>query len=689
MPSVVELQVIQGVAEVAMDNPPYQTLSNRVLAALYSTLEQVASDPGVTALVLCGSGADFCAGSELDELADPTQRASLRGLVAMLENYPKTTVAALHGKVHGGGLELAMACSARVAVGGSELGLPDVALGLLPSAGGTRRLPQLIGADRALKMITSGRSIGAAEALDCGLIDALVAADVIAAARQHVARSAPLSASEATPVNTTLPTVSADFFATWRTSMERRSGGQMAPRLAVDAVEYGLSSCRQDALDREAELGEKCSHSAQALAMQYAASAERICRVGNLDGSVTANVNTVGIVGAGTMGVAIAMVFASADIGVVLVDASQDTLQKGLQSLTSTLQRAVAAGQMDSAQSAACWFNVRGSSDYEDLKNVDLVVEAAFEDLSVKQSIFAKLDRLCDVKTILATNTSYLDIDAIAAVTQRREKVFGMHFFSPANRMKLLEVVAATQTSKETLSAALSVAKRIDKIACVVGVCFGFVGNRMFSNYTSESNLLLLEGAEPEQIDAAMTDWGMAMGPLAVADLSGLDSGYRARQMQPDAPRDERYFRPANLLVEQGRLGQKTAAGFYRYRQRQRENDGVVMDLIGREADRLGIAQRRLDPEEIQQRLIYTLINEGARILDQGIARRASDIDVIWINGYGFPRWRGGPMYLADRCGLQAVVDGLKRYHPSPIFDYQRPAAKLVRMAQAGENFAD
>ena len=341
---------------------------------------------------------------------------------------------------------------------------------------------------------------------------------------------------------------------------------------------------------------------------------------------------------------------------------------------------------MDSAQSAACWFNVRGSSDYEDLKNVDLVVEAAFEDLSVKQSIFAKLDRLCDVKTILATNTSYLDIDAIAAVTQRREKVFGMHFFSPANRMKLLEVVAATQTSNETLSAALSVAKRIDKIACVVGVCFGFVGNRMFSNYTSESNLLLLEGAEPEQIDAAMTDWGMAMGPLAVADLSGLDSGYRARQMQPDAPRDERYFRPANLLVEQGRLGQKTAAGFYRYRQRQRENDGVVMDLIGREADRLGIAQRRLDPEEIQQRLIYTLINEGARILDQGIARRASDIDVIWINGYGFPRWRGGPMYHADRCGLQAVVDGLKRYHPSPIFDYQRPAAKLVRMAQAGEN---
>jgi 3-hydroxyacyl-CoA dehydrogenase len=255
--------------------------------------------------------------------------------------------------------------------------------------------------------------------------------------------------------------------------------------------------------------------------------------------------------------------------------------------------------------------------------------------------------------------------------------------------MKLLEVVAATQSSIETLSTAQSLAKRIDKIACVVGLCFGFVGNRMFSNYTSESNLLLLEGAEPEQIDAAMTDWGMAMGPLAVEDHSGLDVGYRARQMRPDSPRDERYFRPANLLVEQGRLGQKTAAGFYRYRQQQRENDGVVMDLIGREANRLGFSQRRHDPEEIQQRLIYTLINEGARLLDQGITQRASDIDVIWINGYGFPRWRGGPMYYADRCGLQAVVDALKRYYPSPIFDYQQPAPTLVRMAQAGEEFGD
>lgn len=691
MTSIVELHLCDGIAEVAIFNPPNNTLSHKLLTALYSTLEQVTSDPAVNAIVLYAKGPSFSAGNEIVELVTSPHPPSLLDIVSLIENCQKITVAALHGEVFGGALEIVLACSVRLARADCQLGLPDVAIGLLPSAGATWRLPRLIGVDRALKMITSGRPIGAADALQCGLIDALVEIDLAAEAVAYIEHIGGCAYSPVALDGAANQSLNSDFFMTWRTAMERRAGGQIAPQLAVDAVEYGLSANLQMALGREAELGQKCRQSSQSDAMQYAALAESVCGVYGDPTTASGAVSVVGIVGAGTMGAGIAMAFASANMHVILVDVSQENLQKGLQAITTNLQRAVASGRMDSEGSSACWFNIQGSSSYDDLQNVDLVVEAAFEDLAVKQSIFAKLDRLCAEKTLLATNTSYLDVDAIAAVTQRPEKILGMHFFSPANIMPLLEVVAAAKTSSETLATVLAVAKRIDKVACVVGVCFGFVGNRMYSNYSSEANLLLLEGAQPWQVDAAMRDWGMAMGPLAVADMSGLDIGFRARQMKPDAPTNASFFRPANMLVEEGRLGQKSAAGFYRYRNRnrERENDNMVSDLIEREADRLGITRRSIDGREIQQRLIYTLINEGARILDQGIARCAGDIDVIWINGYGFPRWRGGPMYHAGQCGLQVVVDGLRGYYPSPIFDYQQVSPRLLRMAEAGENFVD
>ena len=448
----------------------------------------------------------------------------------------------------------------------------------------------------------------------------------------------------------------------------------------------------EEGLDKEREMFVKCLESSQSRAMRHAFLAERqVKKVKGLAKDIPVqDINRVAIIGAGTMGTGIAMCFAGAGYTVSLLELAEENLQRGLATIEKNYQRSVDRGRITSEQAQACIDRIEGSCSYDDLAGVDLVIEAAFESMQVKREIFARLDRVCGAHAILATNTSFLDIDSIASVCSHPEKVVGMHFFSPANIMRLLEVVRTTETAPKTLKTVMEVGKRIGKISVAVGLCYGFVGNRMYASYGREAQMLLLEGASPRQIDQAIVSWGMAMGPLAVTDLTGIDIGYKARRENPNPPQDPLFFRPADIMVEAGRLGRKTGAGFYTYQadSRQGQPDGSVSTLIRKDAQRLGITQREISNREIQDRLILALVNEGANILAEGIAGRASDIDVIWLNGYGFPRFRGGPMYYADELGLDAVLSKIESFRKKLGDRYWKPAPLLTKLCEENKTLA-
>jgi 3-hydroxyacyl-CoA dehydrogenase len=674
MTSPVSYELVDDIGVITVTNPPVNALSHAVRQGLQDAIDAAQRDASKVLLIVC-SGRTFIAGADITEFGKPPREPHLPDLCNTIEASSKIVVAAIHGTSLGGGLEVALSCHYRCAAPDAKVGLPEVKLGLLPGAGGTQRLPRLIGARPALDMMISGKPVDAARAANLGLVDRVVDGDLGTAAlawcRELAAQDAPR-----------------------RKTSELVASGQLAPQKIVDCVEASLTRSFAEGLQIEREKFMQCMQSPQSAALRHLFFAEReAAKVPGLPkDTALREVSKVGVIGAGTMGSGIAMNFANAGMQVSLLEVNDEALGKGLGIIDRNYQGGVKRGKMSEDQALACRGRITGTTDYESLSGADLVIEAVFENLELKQQVFAKLDAVCRQGAILATNTSYQDVDSIAAATQRPQDVIGLHFFSPAHIMKLLEVVRAEKTADDVLATCMALAKKIRKTPVVSGVCYGFIGNRMLGHYARETQLCVIEGATPEQVDAAMEEWGMAMGPLAVFDLAGLDVGYKARQALPEAERgDPRAFRVADALVEMNRLGQKTGAGFYRYdpETRQRSSDPEVQALIEREAAALGVERRDIGAAEIVDRLLFALVNEGMNILDEGIAQRPGDIDVVYVYGYGFPAWRGGPMHHADTIGLAQVHERVREFERRFGSANWASAPLLERLAGEGRTLAD
>ena len=687
---VVNYRVERGMAVITLENPPVNALGRPVRAGLAEALKRALADPSVSALVLTGSGRAFSAGADLEEVVsgaalEPPLAAELQ---AIMESSGKPIVAALDGFALGGGFELALAAHWRVASPGTSVGLPEVKLGLIPGAGGTVRVTRLAGAQAALELITSGAPIAAARALELKLLDA-VAEVVLPAALELAARALaerwPLRiASDATE---RIQNVEQELFAAFRKKIEPKARGQLAPWKIIDCIEGACRLPKTAALERERQAFIECRDSPQRKALMHVFFAERAARriPGIASDTATLPIRRAAVIGAGTMGGGIAMTFANAGIPVMLLDVSAEALEHGLALIRKNYAASVSRGSLSAARAEQSLGLIQGITEYAELGSADIIIEAVFESLAVKQEVFRRLDQVAAAHAILATNTSTLDIDAIAASTSRPQWVIGTHFFSPANVMKLLENVRGRRSSPEVIATVMQLGKSLGKVPVLAGNCDGFIGNRMLGFYGLEAEFLLEEGATPEQIDRVIEGFGFAMGPLAVRDLAGNDVGFMIRKHRK-LPADERFSPILERLVTQGRLGQKAGRGFYRYEGRTRVPDPEVVALIEDVSRELGIKRRQIPDEEILERLLHPLVNEGARIVEEGIALRASDVDVVYVNGYGFPAWRGGPMYWGQASGLARVVhtmEQLARTHGARW----GPSALLKRAAASGRGF--
>lgn len=655
----VTFETRDAIAVIRIDYPPVNALSQIVRQGLTESVAKLQADDTLKAAILICAGRTFIAGADISEFGKPPLEPFTADVMLTIGRSAKPIVAAMHGTVLGGGFETALACHYRIAVKGTKVGFPEITLGLIPGAGGTQLLPRLAGVETALDMITSGRHVAVES--DTGR---LLADEIVEGCSGDDLLSKALRAAEMLDPDADIRRLAdielakqADHdavFAGWRQTMARKKRGLLAAQLCVDSVENAVLLPFSDGIAEERRLFQECRSSSQSRAMRHAFFAERRCaKVEGLDTGIKAQpIERVGIVGAGTMGAGIAICFADAGVPVTLLELDEEKVSAGVGKVRENYLRSVTRGRMTAEEAEDRCGRIQGTTDYQDLADVDLVIEAAFESMDVKNQVFEALDKVCKPETILASNTSYLDLNRIADATGRQDRVLGMHFFSPANIMKLLEIVRAGRTSDQTLVTAIAVAKKISKVAVTVGVCYGFVGNRMYARYGAEAQKLLLEGASPEQVDSAMRDWGMAMGPIEVSDLTGLDIGYKARKHQPDLPDDPTFFALSTVFVEAGRLGQKTGSGFYRYDSGKKQHDESAIAMIRDTAASLGVTQKDIGAEGIQMRLVSALVREGREILDEGIAQCASDIDVIWLNGYGFPRYRGGPMWYAEDAGL-------------------------------------
>jgi len=679
--SVVKYQLQDHVAVITIDNPPVNALSHAVRQGIVDALEAATGDEAKAVVIVC-AGKTFIAGADIKEFGKPPQPPGLPDVIERIESQNVPVLAVLHGNALGGGLEVALAAHYRCALPGTNLGLPEVKLGLLPGAGGTQRLPRLVGIKAAMDMILSGNPVSAERALELGLIDALVEGNPEAAGlgfvQQLLKDGAPPRPTGEQPVQE-VPEPA--YFEKERLRVASRFRGQLSPAYIVELVEKSatLPIAEGQALERERFI--ECRNSPQSAALRHVFFAERATgKVPGIAPDVVARpVAQVAVIGAGTMGGGIAMNFAQAGVPVTLVETGQEALDRGLGLVRKNYETSQKRGRFTPQQIDGFLSNISGTTDYADISTADVVVEAVFENMAVKKEVFAKLDAVCKPDCILATNTSYLDINEIAATTGRPEQVIGAHFFSPANVMKLLEVVRADKTADDVIVTFMKLAKTIGKIPVLVGVCHGFVGNRMLKGYARQAQLLLLEGATPEQVDNAMQNWGMAMGPLAVGDLAGLDIGYRSRRDQGIESRSQMETALPDTLVEMERLGQKSGAGYYRYDPdtRKRMADSEVIELTRSLAKKWDITQREISDEEIIDRLSLALANEGAAIVDEGIASRPSDVDVVYLNGYGFPKWRGGPLFYADTLGLEKLLEKMRAlreqtgdpcWEPAPLF---------------------
>jgi len=678
--SVITTRLEDGVLVVLSNNPPVNALGADVRIGLVAAIAQADSDEAVRAVVIRGEGRTFFAGADITEFGKPPRGPMLPEVVDIIEACTKPVVAAIHGTALGGGLEVALACHYRVAVPSAKLGLPEVKLGILPGAGGTQRLPRVVGVEAALPMIVSGDPIPAKTAQAIGLIDKIVGedsleADAIAFAREAAAKGDHPVASQGTAK------AEPGMFDHFRAQNARRLKGYEAPEACIQAVEAAATLPFDQGMAKERELFMKLVTGTQSQALRHIFFAERAAsKIDDIPKDTPLiPIRKVGILGAGTMGGGIAMNFLSAGIPVTIVEREQAALDRGVATIRKNYEATAKKGRMTAEQVEQATGLLTPTLSYDDLADCDLVIEAVFELMAIKKDVFGKLDGIVKPGAILASNTSYLDVDEIAAATKRPESVIGLHFFSPANVMKLLEIVRGAKTSPSVLATCMALSKTIRKVAVVAGVCDGFIGNRMLSPRQREANALVMEGATPAQVDQVLLDFGFPMGPFQMSDLAGLDIGW-----DPDKSNGAENFRDA--LCEAGLRGQKNGHGFYDYDdKRNRTPSPKVEQLIRDFAAKKGIAQREIDAQEILERLLYPMVNEGALILEEKMAQRASDIDIVWLNGYGWPAWTGGPMFWADTVGLDVVVAGLEK-HASKM-EGHRLSTLLVDKAAKGERF--
>jgi 3-hydroxyacyl-CoA dehydrogenase len=684
-----------AIAVITLDNPPVNALGLAVRQALADALERAQNDPSVSAVVLTGAGATFCGGADVSEFGLPAMIASphLTDLCDLVEGFPKPVIAAFNGLALGGGLELAMCCHHRVALATAQVGLPEVKLGILPGAGGTQRLPRLAGPERALNMIVSGTPVTARELEATALLDRVVEADVVSAAVDHARRAveAKLPLKRARDVTIDFPNAEA-FFDFARGAVAPLARNYPAPGKCIDAVEAAVSKPFDEGIKIERAAFTELLNSTESKALRHVFFAIRAASKipGVPAGTQQRPVASVAVIGAGTMGGGIAMNFANAGVPVTVLETGQAALDKGLGVVRRNYEGTLKKGRLTQQEFDRRIGLIRGTLSYDDIARADLVIEAVFEDMQIKRQVFEMLDAKAKPGAILASNTSTLDLDRIAGFTRRPGDVVGLHFFSPANVTKLLEIVRGNETADDVLATSLGIAKQIKKIGVVAGVCDGFIGNRMLNAYFRQMDFLLDEGAMPAQIDQALESFGFAMGPFRVADLAGNDIGWAIRKrLYAEFP--ERTFSTIpDRICELGRFGQKTGAGWYDYQpgDRKAHPSEVVTRIILEESSRLGRPRRKIGDEEIVERALYALINEGARILEEGIAQRASDIDVVYIAGYGFPDFRGGPMFYADTVGLPNVLRAMRAFEKGYQPDAWRPAPLITQLAAEHGSFA-
>jgi 3-hydroxyacyl-CoA dehydrogenase len=697
MNDLVQLTKENGIAVITINNPPVNALSPGVPQGISESLDQIAQDDNSKAVVLIGGGRTFIAGADIKEFGKMTSsKPRGEGLLPFLlkiEDNKKPVIVAIHGTAFGGGLEVAMACHYRVAVSSAQVGQPEVKLGIIPGAAGTQRLPRLAGVAKAVEMCTSGNPIKAADALQFGIIDRVIEGDLlpgaIAFAREVAAKPTPKTRERNEKLGNAAE--NAPIFSAAREAVAKKQRGLLAPVAAITAIEAATTLPFAEGCLVEQKLFTECLFSDQSKALIHVFFSER--EVGKIPDipkeTPLIPIKSAAVVGAGTMGGGIAMVLANAGIPVLLKDADQAALDRGLATIRSNYTNSVKRGRFTQQEAEERFQRITPTLSYDDFTKADLVIEAVFEGMALKKEVFKELDRVCKADVILASNTSTLNIDEIASATSRPAFVIGTHFFSPANVMRLLEIVRGKATSREVIATCMQLSKPLGKIGVLVGNCRGFVGNRMFGPYRREAQFLVEEGASVAAVDKALADFGMAMGPLATGDLAGLDVGWRIRKeyRHLEKPGIRQPFVEDNLC-ELGRFGQKTGAGWYKYdEQRRAIPDPVVDDLIRKWVTAAGIPQREISAAEIVDRCLYALVNEGAHILEEGYALRASDIDIIYLNGYGFPAYRGGPMWYADSVGLKQVYARISEFHRQHGEIWQ-PAPLLARLAEQGKPYA-
>jgi 3-hydroxyacyl-CoA dehydrogenase len=694
--SKLSFEILDGIAVLTLDNPPVNSLGVELRQALMAGVERANDDPKVAAIVLIGSGAGFSGGADIREFGTPKAAAhpNLRTVISEVEDSAKPVIAAVGGVCMGGGLELAMACHYRVGVPKAKIALPEVKLGLLPGAGGTQRLPRLLGVEAALNMIVSGATVASEKLEGTPLFDAFGDGDLrdgaLRFARRVIAEKMP--PKKVRDLQIDMPNAEA-YFQFARNTVKSVAGPYPAPLACIEAVAAAVEKPFEAGLERERELFTTLMLSPESAALRHIFQAERAAShiLDVPDDTPLRPIAKVGVIGAGTMGGGITMSLINAGLPVVLLETQQDALDRGLANIRRNYQGALKKGKLDEAGLVKRLALITPTLDYALLRDVDLVIEAVFENMDVKRGVFETLDGVIRPGAILASNTSALNLDEIANFTRRPQDVIGLHFFSPANVMRLLEVVRGAKTAKDVLATAMRLSKTMGKIAVVSGVCDGFIGNRMLARYGAAAHDLIMFGALPQQIDAALQDFGMAMGPFRVGDLAGLDIGWALRKRRSAEFPDRDFSNVSDVLCEQGRFGQKTGAGWYRYEAGSRHPipDPKVTAIIEEYRRRKGITPRKVSSQEIVERCIYALINEGARILEDGIAQRASDIDLVYLNGYGFPGFRGGPMFFADQTGLHVVARALENIAAQPGSDtaFWTPAPLLTRLAHEGRTF--
>jgi 3-hydroxyacyl-CoA dehydrogenase len=685
--SMVDYEVADGVAILTLDNPPVNALSQGVRQGLKEGVAKALADDTAQALVIHCKGGTFIAGADITEFSSAPAEPLLHPVLADMENATKPVVAAIHGTALGGGLETALCCHFRVAVASAKFGLPEVNLGLLPGAGGTQRLPRVVGVEKALQMVTSGVPIGAAQALETGLVDRIIEGDLregaLAFAREIVDRGGEFPRIRDRDDKLQAARDNPDLFTSFRQGIARKTRGFLAPENNIRCIEAAVNQPFDEGMKTEARLFMELMNGPQSAAQQYFFFAER--QAGKIPDvpKDTAEIPLakVGVIGSGTMGGGIAMNMVNVGIPVTVVEVKQEALDRGLGVIRKNYENSARKGRISEADVEQRMGLISGSLDMNELADCDLIIEAVFEDMAVKKDIFTRLDAIAKPGAILASNTSALDINEIAAVTSRPQSVIGLHFFSPANVMKLLEVVRGKETSKQVIKTCMSLAKRIRKTAVLVGVCFGFVGNRILFTRQHQAEQLALEGAAPHLIDKVLYEFGFPMGAFQMSDLAGLDIGWNAETSSGANVKDR--------LCEMDRRGQKTGAGFYDYDDNRKPTPApIVQELYAEFAARAGITQREIAAEEILERCLLPMINEGAKILDEGIAIRASDIDVVYVYGYGWPVYRGGPMHYANSLGLDKVVEKLRGYHQASGDDFWKPSQYLVDLAESGGRFS-